>query len=66
MGRRSSVSATYQPCPGEAFVVEVTAHDGYPDALDEARTQAIRGVTELMAAAQAVWPHETAEVGDDD
>jgi hypothetical protein len=65
MSRRSAVQVTYQPCPGEAFVVEVVAADGYPDALDEARSQAVRGITELIYAALAAYP-DREPVADDD
>jgi hypothetical protein len=66
MARRSSVTASYQPSPGETFQVRVEAADAYPDAIDEARTQAVRGVTELMVSAQANWPHEMSEESAED
>ena len=61
MSRRSKVTATYKPCAEETFHVEVTAASCYPDALDEARKAAVRGVTELIAAAIAAYPVDRRE-----
>lgn len=51
MSKRSSVTATAKPSADETYQVTVTCATGYPDALDEARTQAVRGVSDLVADA---------------
>jgi hypothetical protein len=67
MAHRSKVTATYQPCPGEAFEVTVSGDPTFPDVYDELRAQAVRGVTELMYAAIGAYPErETAEGTADD
>jgi hypothetical protein len=51
MARRCGVTATFKPSEFELYEVTVSAADGYPDALDNARAEAVRGVQDLMAAA---------------
>lgn len=63
MSRRSKVAALYRLTDGDVFQVTVTAADCYPDALSQARAEAVRGVTELVAVHKAAWSLEDA--GDD-
>ena len=59
MSKPSSCTATYKPNDVELFQVTVRGEASYPDALDECRAQAVKGVHELIAAARA----EYGEVG---
>lgn len=58
MGRPSVVTATYRPNgTGETFRVRVEVPTSFPDVVDEARSQAVRGVVDLMREAiQAYTP----------
>ena len=49
MSRRSRVTATYKPSEFELYEVTVSAASGYPDAIAEARAQAVRGVKDMLA-----------------
>ena len=49
--RKTQVTATAKPSAEETYQVSITIATGYPDALDEARAQAVRGVSELIADA---------------
>jgi hypothetical protein len=60
MARRSSVTATYRLDGGDLFQVTVKAATCYPDALDQARSEAVRGVTDLVAVHKATWITEAA------
>lgn len=56
---RTKVVAVYQPNDGETFQVVVEIGSGYPDAVAEARAQAVRGVHELIADARAQYGEVT-------
>lgn len=53
MSKKSSVTAIYQANEAERYICTVELAANYPDAIDEARTQAVRGVHELLADAIA-------------
>ena len=59
---RHSVTATYKPCAAETFQVTVTAASGYPDAIDEARAQAVRGIHDMMTDALEQYGRPNAEL----
>ena len=48
---RAKVVATYKPNETELFQVTVTASTSYPDALAEARSTAVRAVSEMLTDA---------------
>lgn len=52
MSKSVKVLATYKTNEGELFQCSVSS-GVYPDAIDEARAQAVRGVRELLADALA-------------
>ena len=54
---KSRVVAYYRPCEHECFQVTVEAADSYPDGLDEARTQAVRGMDDLITTALRLYGH---------
>lgn len=45
----SNICLTYAWGKNESISVEIYAEDAYPDALDEARAQAVRAVKETLA-----------------
>lgn len=49
MARNAVVSATYQSDEFNQITVTVSIPATFPDCVDEARTQAVRGVTEVLA-----------------
>jgi hypothetical protein len=55
MSHRSKVTATYRLDGGDLFQVTVTAATCYPDALNQARSEAVRGVTDLVAVHKDAW-----------
>ena len=48
---KTSITAVYQAGEHERYACTVKVGNGYPDALNEARTQAVRGVSEMLAMA---------------
>lgn len=56
--KRAEVSAAYIANETERYVVTVKIPASFPDAVDEARTQAVRGVHELLTDAIAQVPRE--------
>lgn len=62
--KRSSITAAYVANESERYVVTVKVAAAYPDALDEARAQAVRGVSELLATAIAMV--QAGEASDDE
>jgi hypothetical protein len=56
MARRCEVVVTYRPNgDGELFQASVSLAAAYPDALDEARMQAVKAVAELIREALAQY-----------
>jgi hypothetical protein len=56
--KRTSITATYRPNESEAYQCTVSIPHDYPDALDEARAQAVRCVREMLTDAMALVPRE--------
>lgn len=54
LSKATKVTAMYRANESEIYSVEVKVASGYPDALDEARAQAVRGVREMLASAIAL------------
>lgn len=52
MASKVKVIATYRPNDAEVYQCVVTL-DAFPDAIDEARSQAVRGVHDMLADAIA-------------
>ncbi len=55
---RTCITATYRANEAEVYSVTISLPVSYPDALDEARMQAVRGVREMLADALAQVPRE--------
>jgi hypothetical protein len=64
--RAASVTATHQPVPGEAFVVDIVVYEGFPDMLGTARAEAVRGVRDMAANALETYRGLEPEESDDD
>ena len=54
MSKRTSVTAMYQASETERYLVTVKVAGSFPDSIDEARAQAVRGVREMLASAIAI------------
>ena len=53
MSKKTSVTAIYQASSEERYIVTIDIDNDYPDAIAEARANAVRGVHELLADAIA-------------
>jgi hypothetical protein len=56
--KRTSITATYRPNESEAYQCTISLPATWPDALDEARMQAVRCVREMLTDAMALVPRE--------
>lgn len=54
MSKRTTVTAIYVANECEKYLFTVKIPNDFPDALDEARMQAVKGVREMLASAIAL------------
>lgn len=63
---KHEITATYKPNPGETYQVTVRATSGYPDAMAEARAQAVRAIDDMLANVLGKYGVETSDQASDD
>ena len=55
MSKRTRLVATYRPNADELFQVSVEVRDDYPDCLNQARAEVVRGVRDMVGDTIAAY-----------